>query len=160
MISDGHTYAAIITALGEDGRGFNEVNLSNWKEGGYKDWLAEQKDYEEAGLWEEYTLDLVKQNDISSLNEATIKMATIQIRKALRAIGQASFETNMQDNPEIYIRLLNALSRLTTGAMSCQANRLKEEQRQQATQLKQGDPDSLCITAETLAKIEKLLRLR
>src|SRR5260221_1302376 len=103
MISDGLTYTAIIQALGEDGKGLNEDNVSNWKLGGYKDWVTEQKDLEEMGLWEEYTLELVKQNTGSALNEATIKLATVQIRKALRNIGHSSLEAALEERPDSYM---------------------------------------------------------
>jgi len=160
MLSDGLTYRAIIKELGEEGEGLSEANLTSWIKGGYKDWLAEQKDKEEAALWEEYALDLVKQSAFPSLNEATIKMATLSIRKAIRAIGPDGLQTTFNDKPENYIRLLNALARLTTGAISCQSERAKAEQRQVETERQKADPDSLCLTAETLQKIEKLLRLR
>ena len=160
MLSDGLTYAAIIKALGEEGAALNEANISNWQLGGYKDWLAEQKEREDMGLWEEYTLELVKQNANSTLSEAAIRMATVQIRQALRAIGHTGLQTAMQENPESHIRLLNSLSRLTSGGLSCQNERRKQEQRDADAQRQQADPDSLSITAETLRKIEKLLRLR
>src|SRR5579859_7173151 len=42
MILDGVPYPAIIQSLGEDGKHLNCMNLTRWRKGGYKDWLAEQ----------------------------------------------------------------------------------------------------------------------
>jgi hypothetical protein len=103
---------------------------------------------------------LVKQNEQSALSEATIKMATVQIRKALRAVGHASLETALVEHPENYIRLLNSLSRLSSGAIHCQDHRVKEERREADAQRQKADPNSLCVTAETLQKIEQILHLR
>src|SRR5260370_21176943 len=43
MIQDGVPYLEIIECLGPEGQGLNEVNLSNWKSGGYLDWLKEMQ---------------------------------------------------------------------------------------------------------------------
>src|ERR1043166_2758566 len=63
MLLDGVPYAAIIEALGEQGKSLNEDNISSWKLGGYQDFLEEQKELEETRIQEEYTLELVKQSE-------------------------------------------------------------------------------------------------
>jgi len=160
LILDGLSYTDIIKALGEDGEGLNEDMLSRWKLGGHQEWLTEEKDMEDMHLREEYTLQLVKENGGTTLNEATIKMATAQIRQALRAFGQNVLQSALEDNSQNYIRLINALARLTSGAITCQHNRVREDQRQASLEKGAIDPANLAITPETLRKIEELLRIR
>ena len=161
LLLDGAAYSKAIKALGEEGAGLTEDHITSWKQGGgYKDWLTEQQDREDMHLSEEYTMQLVKENDGTTLNEATIKMATGQIRQALRASGQIVLKTALEDNSDNYMRLLNALARLTTGAIHCQHHRVRDEERKANLEKANADPGSLSITPETLRKIEELLRIR
>jgi hypothetical protein len=159
MLLDGVTYAEAIQALGEDGKDLTEDNISNWRKGGYQDWLEEQKDRDDLHLQEEYTLQLVKENDNTTLNEAAIKMATGHIRKTLRKFGEATLQTSLEENSGNYIRLLNVLARLTTSAIACRRDRLKDDERNASTTPGQTDASN-AITPETLAKIEEALRIR
>src|SRR5438045_3252068 len=59
MLLDGMAYKAIIVALGDDGKSLNEDVVSRWYQGGYQEWLQEEKDTEEMRVREEYALEFI-----------------------------------------------------------------------------------------------------
>jgi hypothetical protein len=161
MILDGKAYSEIIAALGEDGKSLNEDVLSRWRHGGgYQEWLDEQKDTEDMRLREEYAWEFVQKNPGTTLNQAAIKLATCQIRQALRAIGSTVLQTALEEKPENYVRLLNALSRLTNGAITCEHDRVRELERKANLEKSQQDPDSRSLSDKTIQRAEHALNLR
>ena len=125
-----------------------------------QEWLDEVKDTEEMRIREEYALEFIQQNPGTTLNQATIKVATCQIRQALRAIGSNVLQTALEEKPDNYVRLLNALSRLTTGAITCEHDRVKELERKANLEKEQQDPDSRSVTDKTIQRAEHALNLR
>ncbi len=59
-----------------------------------------------------------------------------------------------------FTRLLNALSRLGQDELACARYRAEEAQQRAQEEAAQIPPEDRCVTAETLQKIERLLRLR
>jgi len=70
MIQDGVTYPAIIQRLGEEGKGLNVMNLSRWKDTGYKDWLLEQAFIARTRARQETPGELVRDFDATEVNHA------------------------------------------------------------------------------------------
>ena len=123
MLQDGISYPEIIRKLGKEGEALNKVNLCHWKSGGYQDWLNEQKHSEEVRWREEHTLQIAHESEGSALNEVAIKMATAQIYEVLQEFGTNVLHNALKQNPDNYVRLLNALWRLTNAALTCQQER-------------------------------------
>ncbi len=159
LILDGATYAEILTTLGEDGHLLNEDNLGNWKQGGYQDWLKAQYVLAEMRIRQENATELLQQNEGTTLHEATNKIATSQIWEALRSMGPSSLQSALEKNPDNYVRVLNALTRLTAGAITCEHLRIEQLQRKASLDPAKADPASRAITPATLARIEKELNL-
>ena len=158
MMLDGLTYRQIIEALGEDGQSLNEDNLTTWKTGGYLDWRREEMDLAEIRVRQEYALELARETEGTSLCEATSKMLVAQIMDGLRGAGPNSLQTALADKPEIYVRLLNSVARLSTAAISCEQQRLREEARKASLAKEKSDPADRSITQETLTNIDQMLR--
>src|SRR5712675_2111573 len=77
MLQDGATYPAIINTLGEAGKDLNVMNLSRWKDNGYKDWLLEQSWLNQTRARQEPASDLSTDFDATQLNHAALQLATL-----------------------------------------------------------------------------------
>src|SRR5690242_20589736 len=62
MIDDGVPYKVIIEKLGETGKHLNESNLSNWRLGGYQDYLKAQAIHDRARTQTEAAADVVRED--------------------------------------------------------------------------------------------------
>ncbi len=109
MLADRAGGSAIITALAERGISLNHENISNWKHGGYEDWLLEQDWQAEMIAQRESAAALLNTDDETKFQQAVIQLAVTQIFQALKK-GQ------LNNDPANYTRLLNALSRLAREA--------------------------------------------
>jgi len=155
MLRDGLTYREIIEKLGDDGKDLNEPNLCLWFQGGYQDWLKQQEQIEtERAKWE-FAADAVREDDTNDIAQVAIQVAVKQIYKALSELTPASLETILDERPDEYVRLINALSRLSRETLSfhkyreaCLAAR--------AENAKLLDPRRKFTEEETLAIVDKV----
>jgi len=158
LMLDGRTYLEIIAALGPDGRDLNEDNLASWKSGGFLEFREEEKEFEAIRVRQEFAIDVARSTPGVSLCEATAKIMIAQVLDALRGSGTTSLLTALQDKPEIYVRLLQAVARLSASALLCERHRLNEEERKAESEKRLVDTSDLAISAETLKKVDQLLR--
>src|SRR3954467_14974114 len=79
MLDDGLPYRIIIDELGEAGEGLNLQNLTNWKQGGYQDWVKNQELIEQLRLQIEHAIDL--------LNETGGAANTAKVIEACHMVG-------------------------------------------------------------------------
>lgn len=93
MIQDGLSYPHIIESLGEEGEGLNVMNLSRWKDGGYKDWVLEQAWLDHTRARQEPASALSADFDATELNHAALQLGALHIFEALRDLHPAP-ETN------------------------------------------------------------------
>src|SRR5436190_10705412 len=63
MLDDGLPYHVIIDELGEAGEGLNTQNLTNWKQGGYQEWVKNQELIARARAQTELAIDLLRETD-------------------------------------------------------------------------------------------------
>ena len=84
MLRDGNTAKAVMSFLEGAGiTGVNEQNVTNWRDGGFQDWLSEQSRLDDMRAKREFALQIVKENDGSKLHEATLHLAASQLYDAL-----------------------------------------------------------------------------
>jgi len=155
MLADGATGAVIIDKLAERGISLNHENISNWKHGGYQDWVLEQEWIAESNLQRESASELLDSGDETKFQQAVIQLAITQIFQALK-------KGKLNDDPSNYTRLLNALSRLAREAFV-----MKKYHdfclREKVQELKRLDPDRELSDKDHqmfYAKVEELFRLR
>jgi hypothetical protein len=122
-LDDGVPYAEIIERLGTDGKELNISNLSRWKEGGYQDWLAEQRIVERMRVRQESSTDLVGEFDATDLNQAALQLGTLHIFEALHDLGPGSLNEKLGGDVAAFARLLNALARASRETMLLQKYR-------------------------------------
>ncbi len=117
MIEDGVPYAEIIESLGEEGKGLDKWNLTRWKEGGYRDWLAERAFIERIRARQETPQELVREFDGTEVNHAALQLGSLHIFEALRELGPGSLNKNLGGDCAAFARLINALARASRETM-------------------------------------------
>jgi hypothetical protein len=123
MIEDGVPYKEIIERLGEEGKGLGKSSLTRWKNGGYKDWLAEQAFITRTRARQETPAELVKDFDGTDVNHAALQLGTLHIFEALRDLGPGTLNQKLGGDCAAFARLLNALARASRETMLLQKYR-------------------------------------
>ena len=130
MLSEGATGAVIIAEFARRGISLNHENISNWRNGGHRDWLIEQHWLAEMAAEHESVGHFLVGGDDTAFQQGAIQLAILQIFQRLK-------KGNLADDPANYTRLLNSLARLAREALV-----LKKYRDQCAKELPQSsDPD-------------------
>src|SRR3989440_12157540 len=120
MIDDGLPYHVIIDELGEAGEGLNTQNLTNWKQGGYQDYLKIQETIEKIKAQTEAATEIlqgVEGMDTSKIMEACRQVAAVQLMEALMEHGDEAIRKAIADEPARYFTLLNSVCSLANSGL-------------------------------------------
>jgi hypothetical protein len=109
-IDDGHTYPQIIKDLGDDAKDLKPNHFSEWRKGGYQDYLRQQSWRDELRLLRENGADIKEFTDGPQFQETLIQLALTEIFRTLRNHELKSDSLN-------YIRIFNALAKLNREAL-------------------------------------------
>jgi len=113
MIQDGVPYEQIIQTLQQRGYpDFNPQNLTNWKEGGFQDWLREQERLDAIQLEREATTELVKNLQGPAFTDAAIQLASFHLFQVLRTFNPEDLKKQLAERPRCYFDIINAFLRL------------------------------------------------
>jgi hypothetical protein len=115
MLDDGLPYKQIIQRLGPAGAHLNEDNLSNWRLGGYQDYLKTIALNDRAHLQIESAAQVVADKpslDQRDLEAACRRIAVLHYMNALLRHGNHLAQEALARNPAKIITLMNALTRL------------------------------------------------
>jgi hypothetical protein len=155
MLADGLTYRQIIQELGPDAKNINEPNLSDWFRGPYQHWRKQQEELEaERAKWE-FAADLVGGEDTRNITHATVQIAAKQLFQALNGLGPSSLGSLLQKEPGEYVRLINAVSRLSRDSLNFEKYRdACAQARVEVAKLR--DPCRPFTQAETLTVVDKI----
>src|SRR5258705_3955591 len=103
MLADGATGSMIIDSLAPRGISLNHENISNWREGGFQDWLQHQALRLEMNAESESASGLfAASDDETTFHHVVIRVAVTQIFQSLR-------KRKLNDDPANYTTLLKAL---------------------------------------------------
>jgi phage-related protein len=158
MLLDRVPYHKILRQLGEAGKTLNKDNLLRWKRTGYKDWLKEHQAREAAQAKIRFILSLVQENKNSQILQASQQIAALQVADLLTAFDLPALKQSLQDDGANYIRLLNALPRISQGGLACELQRVEVAKRR-ATLKESNKPKRGGITKATLHEIESQINL-
>jgi hypothetical protein len=153
MILDGVPYADIIAALGEEGKDLNDQNLTNWRMGGYQDWLRDHDCFEAQRARNEAAADLAFKQG-SKIHQATIQVAAANMLRLVLDLKPSALQHILEDDPDKYTRILNALVRLSDGQLRCEQHQVKQEQQTRTSARKEGG-----ISQAKLAQAKEALEL-
>jgi hypothetical protein len=126
MIQDGVSYHRIIENLPSAGAPplpcpITENNLSDWKDGGYQDWLRDQFWREEMRTRHEIFSGLLNGADPIQLPEGGLQVAAIGLCELLRDLSTSGTAGN--PDPDRYVRAANSLARLSRSILTLQQYR-------------------------------------
>jgi hypothetical protein len=133
MLDDGLPYHVILEELGEAGEGINTQNLTNWKQGGYQDWVKHQELIERIRIQTEFAIDLLRQTgDVNPalVTEACHMVAATQLLQNLLRHGDDAVKKLLVDKPQTYISILNVICRLADSGLRYDKHRLLVNQTQ------------------------------
>jgi hypothetical protein len=157
MILDGVSYREIIERLGPEGVGLNEQNLTNWKQGGYQDWLADQERNQALVLRRDSALALLDKNAGGTVQDAGRTVAAAHLYELLLCFDPAELARALVRKPELYFRLVAALARLSEGEAVCGKNKQSAIDPKARTNAA-GQPSNV-ITQEALRDILQQLKV-
>ena len=121
MIDDGVPYKGIIGKLGEAGKHLNEDNLSNWRFGGYQDYLKAQALNERALTQIEAAADVIRESgdaDCVQAQRACQQIALIQYMDVLLEHGEEIARDSLKKNPAKMITLMNSICKLSDSELA------------------------------------------
>ena len=111
MIEDGLPYKTIIEKLGPAGQHLTEHNLSNWRLGGYQDYLNAQAITDRTHAQTEAAADVLRETDHpdpAQIQKVCNQIALLQYMNALVENGDQWARDTLKKNPAKMITLINA----------------------------------------------------
>jgi hypothetical protein len=124
LLRDGAKASAVIKFLeSRDIFGVNEQNVTNWRDGGYQDWLKEQSRLDDMRAKREFAMEIVRQNEGSKIHEAGLNMAASQIFELLEDFDAAAMRESLKNDPENYSRIVGALAKISKESLTFQKYR-------------------------------------
>ena len=106
MLDDGSTSLQVTAWLAEQGHGeFNEMVISRWRNGGYRDWLTAQERLDER----QYKLELAQQNAATGdpvFQDAGVNIIAQEFYDAFSRLNFEELAAKARENPDKLIRLL------------------------------------------------------
>ena len=111
MLDDGVPYKKIIAKLGEAGKHLKEDNISNWRLGGYQDYLKAQLVNDRARTQTEAAADVVRETGHlgpAKLQQVCQEIALLQYLRTLMDHGDQLAQDSLKKNPAKMITLINA----------------------------------------------------
>ena len=157
LLRDGAKYAAIITYLdSQEIRGVNDMNVTNWQQGGYQDWLKEQARLDGMSAKREFALRIVRENEGSNIHEAGLQLAASQIFELLDGIDVDEMKTQLANDPENFSKIVSALARISKEALGFEKfKQLVAEQKRKIEGALALAKNKGGLTPETLQTIEQ-----
>ena len=120
MLDDGLPYHVILDEIGEAGEAINTQNLTNWKQGGYQDWLKQQELIERTRAQTEFAIDLLRETgdvDRALVLRTCELVAATQLLDALMDHGDETVKKLLKDKPQSYFSILNIVCRLADSGL-------------------------------------------
>jgi hypothetical protein len=155
MLQDGVTYAAIRASLGHLGQHLDPSNFTQWRKGGYQDWLAEQAFLARIRARQETPADLSSDFDATLVNHAALQLGALHIFEALRDVAPGSLNEKLGGDSMAFARLINSLARASRETMLLQKYR-EAYTRARAAISELKDPSRQLNETETRAIIRKV----
>jgi hypothetical protein len=124
MLDDGLPYKVIIEKLGDAGKHLNEHNISNWRLGGFQDYLKAQALNDRARSQTEAAADVVRKGghlDPALLKRVCSEVALLQCLDTVMEHGEQLAQHALKRNPAKLITLVNACSNMSN------SNRAREK---------------------------------
>jgi len=160
MIQDGVTYLQIIDRLGPDDQGLTENNLSQWKAGGYMDWLREQQLARVLQTKHELAQAIVaKAGEANAAGQATLQVIAGNVCEFLIETDPAALRESLLSDADKFTRFVNAMVRLAEGGIKCELHKFRHQDRSAEAAKQKTPTDQPGISDESLRLAEEKLKL-
>ncbi len=126
MLLDHVPYKQIIHALGDDAKHLKEIHLTNWKKYGFTKWLAHYDRKEALQTTRDEATDLNQDKPAAEIQGASRALASGQLYELLQSIHPRDFDASLTDKPELYLRLVTAIARLSEAESLCAHRRVQQ----------------------------------
>ncbi len=158
MLQDGVPYRVIIEKLHDPGAPalpyeISEHNISEWKDGGYQDWLKDQFWQEEMRDRQQAFSGLLANGDAIQLPEGGLQLAAIGLCELLRDLSELG--DGQKKDPDQCVRLSHALARVSRSILQLQQYR-GACTRARAALVPLKDPTRKPTEKETLAIVRRI----
>lgn len=118
----------------------SEKNVSDWRQTGYRQYLAQQERLAVVRANREGAAELVAEDDLTTLPEATLQIVANQYYEFLADFSPESLKEKLSEDPLKYTRFLNVFARLVREIVYLRKFR-DASAKDAAAQLKELDPD-------------------
>jgi hypothetical protein len=145
LLDDSVPYAQIIAKLQQSTNPplpypILEINISRWKDTGYRRYLAQQERLGDVQANREAAFEIVATDDTTTLPEATLQIIASQYFEFLGDFSPDSLKEKLGEDPLKYTRFLNVFARLVREIVHLKQYR-DISARAAAAELRQLDPD-------------------
>ena len=151
LIFDGESYARIVAWLEEQGHpGFNEMNISRWREAGYQAWLNAQERHDHR----EFLRELAEQtrSDDATFQDAGIHLVQLQFFEALNRLEGADLAIMVKENRKEFIQVLKTFTQFNRFCV--QREKFRNDVRQQEkTEQQRNKPPKESVSDEKIEHI-------
>lgn len=165
MLDDGCPYEQIIEWLAANGHpGINQDHISNWKDGGFQDWLELERELARQEKLREVSYDIATANEGSKTQEAAIQIAANFLFQVFMKFDPDKLAKELDIDPKHIPTVLNAFSRINRRGseleMIKEYKRRLEEERKAALEATTVNPLKPGLTDEGRATIEHHYNIR
>ncbi|HKQ38505.1 MAG TPA: hypothetical protein VJ063_10540 [Verrucomicrobiae bacterium] len=151
MLYDGISYTKVIAWLEEQGHpGFNEMNISRWREGGYQAWLSAQERQDHRDFLHDLAQEA--QPGDTSFHDASIHLAQLQFFEALNRLEGADLAIMVKENRKEFIQLLKTFTHFNRYCLHRDKFRNHVEQQEKAER-QRNKPPKESLTDENMDRI-------
>jgi hypothetical protein len=113
LMEDGFQYPAIIEKLDLGAHRITKHHLSEWKQGGFRDWQDDQQWIEELRHHQQFGLELLQSGGETKMNRVVIQIAVTHVMQMLRRLAPAKLVGEFDTDAANFTRLMNSISRLS-----------------------------------------------
>lgn len=117
LIDDGVEYDKIIEMLGPEGSGLNKQNISNWAQGGYRNWVKEQERRVLLHGNFERVVDALAKAEPEEVPDLIVKLLAARMGGVLSELTPQDLRENSEKHPQTLARLLALVPKLSREAL-------------------------------------------
>jgi hypothetical protein len=159
MLLDGLPYARIIENLGDAAKGLKEAHIGEWKPIGYQRWLDDRERRGDVRASRESALALVKEKAGATVQDASRTVASVQLHELLLSFNPAAFSSALAQKPELYLKLVHAIARMSEREAYCSKARATGSLVEGRLQPSESADGKTVISPQELQEITRLIKL-
>ena len=124
MIQDGVPYLQIIERVGPPAVALTEGNLSEWKSGGYVDWLRELQLTQALQAKHELAQEIVAHSaEANGAGQAILQIIAANLCEFLAETDPATLQQSLFSDADKFTRFVNSMVRLAEGGIKCELHK-------------------------------------